>query len=1179
MLAAGLLVGLQVSVLHGAGGWPGEYLHRFDPQRITPHVRWAKPWARGRLKVLLLVQMYVGSRSATELWQRLDCDLKVVTVKDRDHFVAADRYHRAVAGTGLPEKTSELRKALASRYDVIVLGHFALAALSRELQFRLLSQVADGAGLVLTFGMQKEPAFLRRPTVEDRDRILIGVPLARLPYYVETFPQAKTPAALGKQVVRTFRLKQGRIAVLDYGRVPRNTYGANALCPVEPWSFQAQTGYEYHQALVIRAILWASRTRQSDLAWVAVPDHVHVWRQSMPAKAVLTVQHSGPAPRQVTCRVVVRDMVNTVEHKAERRHTVRHGRNELALEIPRLSAGRHFVDCWLTSARGIENWATVPILVRGKTTLQEVTLETASVKPRAAIRGTALVTVGQGGPKPTGLLLTITDTDGRVIEKARVACAGTKTTFEIGVRHALTLAGRLRVALVGGTDILDTRDVEVFFWNRDPGPFVGVTWNINADSHGILMKLAADILREAGFRASLSAQGSTADYARQYNLCGMMQVPYVTRIPTRLEGHQFASKRNRDRVRQSALEHGRNKAPYSILVYSLGDENYMPKDMATGGEDLAAYRQWLARKYGTVARLNAAWGTAYTDFKHVPPATVKDARDRNHFTAYHDFHTYREHLYADLHRYWAHWITQGDPQAKVGAEGSQPGDLEVTLPGLALWSPYQNRYYNALENSLAPRTLLRGNWWAGYISQRRGSHRQWMLWTSLLDGCNSIWCYASDCSAEGIFNLDLRFAKHFEGLVPLVRELTGGVGQLLATSRWPHHGVAIHHSQASVHAGRVQNDLDTVEKAQEAWLGLFQGLGVSVKHLTVSQIEKGELRWPHWRVLVLPYSQAITDKEGAAIKRFVTQGGWVLADTRPGVLRGDCSPRRRGVLDDLLGLSHAQKPSTSPVAKPVTLAGRIAGKPIRLVVQPRLVDGGVRLAGAKPMGQAGSVPLGIRHKVGKGTTFLLNVSLNQLTSIRPASHVRELVRALLAEAAPSIRWKLAKADGTPADGVRLCAFERQGVTLLALLSPSGVEGVRLELAKPATVVYDLRAGKVLGRSVKHLPVDLASGEAVLLALCEQPLLKLQVTAPSATPRGGLVPVKVCAQGPAGPLPDRVFRLDLYDPDGKWMFQHRQVLLGACAEVPIAYSARAGRWRIVVRDMISGVETQHGLTVR
>jgi len=69
-------------------------------------------------------------------------------------------------------------------------------------------------------------------------------------------------------------------------------------------------------------------------------------------------------------------------------------------------------------------------------------------------------------------------------------------------------------------------------------------------------------------------------------------------------------------------------APYSPPAYTLGDENYLCRsefECCRGEETMAAFREWLGDRYGTIAALNAQWATEYAGFDEVEPITIAEA--------------------------------------------------------------------------------------------------------------------------------------------------------------------------------------------------------------------------------------------------------------------------------------------------------------------------------------------------------------------------------------------------------------------------------------------------------------------------------------------------------------------------------------------------------------------------
>src|SRR5258706_2044581 len=85
----------------------------------------------------------------------------------------------------------------------------------------------------------------------------------------------------------------------------------------------------------------------------------------------------------------------------------------------------------------------------------------------------------------------------------------------------------------------------------------------------------------------------------------------------------------RERIRARLMETVRQQQSFRPLYYSLGDE--------TGIADLSAYwdfdlspasvtgfHSWLHERYGSLAALNAEWGTSYQSWYAIQPATTRE---------------------------------------------------------------------------------------------------------------------------------------------------------------------------------------------------------------------------------------------------------------------------------------------------------------------------------------------------------------------------------------------------------------------------------------------------------------------------------------------------------------------------------------------------------------------------
>lgn len=126
----------------------GQPVHTISTAVETPHIPWARPYAGGRLKALVLLDD-LNSREAVELAQRCDLDLDYVkfrTTLEKELLWQGDLSIQTLEGA--QRRLSQ--KLAAGRYDVLITAGlnwgFHLSAANRQ---AILSQVREGTGLLL----------------------------------------------------------------------------------------------------------------------------------------------------------------------------------------------------------------------------------------------------------------------------------------------------------------------------------------------------------------------------------------------------------------------------------------------------------------------------------------------------------------------------------------------------------------------------------------------------------------------------------------------------------------------------------------------------------------------------------------------------------------------------------------------------------------------------------------------------------------------------------------------------------------------------------------------------------------------------------------------------------------------------------------------------------------------
>ena len=354
----------------------------------------------------------------------------------------------------------------------------------------------------------------------------------------------------------------------------------------------------------------------------------------------------------------------------------------------------------------------------------------------------------------------------------------------------------------------------------------------------------------------------------------------------------------RDRLREIVVAHRR----YQPLFYNLADEAGIADlnafwDFDFSPSSLAAMREWLMSRYGTLDALNVEWGSRFPSWAEVVPLTTAAAMRRtgDNFAAWADGKEWMDVAFARALAAGRDAVHAADPTAFAGLEGAQkPGwggynyvelsgavDLiETGLPNIIL------------AHGLNPRLHLLTT---SYVDGPADVHR---IWRALLDGACGVIIW--DDKRQFVDEKGSLGARG-RGAAPYFEDLRRGVGALLINSEEAASQVAILYSPASQ---RVQWLLDWKDKG-DAWLGRgadaedrddgtvraamyayqrsLEQLGFAPRYLSSEMIEKGALRGGSYKLLLLPHSIALSDAEAEAIEEFSARGGTVIADTTPGL--------------------------------------------------------------------------------------------------------------------------------------------------------------------------------------------------------------------------------------------------------------------------------------------------------
>ncbi len=731
-----------------------------------------------------------------------------------------------------------------------------------------------------------------------------------------------------------------------------------------------------------------------------------------------------------------------------------------------------------------------------------------------------------------------------------------------------TLAGVFRARLLNtnGVQLAEVSRVLRFPHHRFP-IYAGISWN-GIDVAGIPELFAPQVVENGVWDANLGG------WSGESGLFNAWTVPYITRVmvgntPSNGVGIGMirASKEITEKLaalgprehlyspetqalyNEQVGQNARDAARFGVCAYNLGDEcGYSAEAGFSPADNTTYYPAFLKEKYGRIEAYNAAGGTRYARFEDVPRMTPAAAKEADNPQAWYDQIQYAEKLYADAFKILSRIIKQHDPGARVGAEGSSAGDLELTVDGLEFWGPYRNVVMDELLRNIAP-DHLRGTWWGGYSSNPRDGFPQ--NWEYLLTGtinCDE-WFTILPGDAHSAHSDDLSFLPYVEMMIDYLRDLRWGVAPQLVVAPLRRDGAVMLYSHASLRASEWDERLSSPTESMDAFIGFCYRTGLGVEFAGRKSLDR--IRGAS--VLLLFGSSSLTPQEIDAVRAFVNDGGLAIADINPALMSACMTTNAVNPLADLFGEATYD---TVPefVLAPLDLPGFKAAK----------------------VKQRKGAPLFQRKPVGKGETILLNFTLATAseTAAGKADFDAFLLK-VLAERGIARRYTV---GGDPLQKQILRVREGEGFDLVGLVTATQDLGKRvtLDLGGTPKFIYAVNKGPA-GRGGRieipklELPFSLytlfdteqtpppltlsgdalAPGEAVALDL--RPLRK-----------GCIYLLSVAAPG-GGEIQDR--RLILH-ADGK---QESQDLCFAHNDAP-------GSYTVTLKDIATGLASKRSIRV-
>lgn len=1104
----------------------------------TPHTDWAQPYALGKTRVLFFTNgMGTSPRECVELIQRFDLDAQAVFWSQ---IVDSPQTHWHGGKMG----EQRMFRLLQEKWDCFVFLQLKLEQMAPREQYLLLKAVADGAGLVLVD--TSDPRVFK-----DKNR------LKSLPPLLASGP-----------VGEAYTIGKGRGM-----RLPRR--------PGIPYREGWQTQDDYWHERVGRAVLWAAGKEpkcQLDVSLSKTqftPDE---------PKRVAVRLSGAPIGQRLMLHVSVRRPADLPLVLPAAQVSVG---SKSGFLLPRLAAGDYHVDARLVGSAGVETWATLPFTVKSDRTVASVDLAQDWGEIGQRIKGSVRLQ-GNAGQNDV-VRVSLLDRRRRELVRRDVRPTGNEIAFDFAIEPWMPMLVTVEAQLRCPLGEIARASSYFRVTKRHRGQFNFVMWDF---PRGTLAPYAEESLAKHAVTLQLQGEPKPPTYLAAFDVA---YIPYTTRImaPKSPEGIMRPFCWNdREAVNKHVSDLAKKYVPsrqHGVFAYSLGDENDT-LGCCLSPHCLKAYRQYLQETYGTLDALNKSWGTAWKQWDDIGLSKPDDneettAREQGNYPRWFDRQAFKSYNYVKYCEKYAAAFDAIDPQAKTGFEGAggfaRGDDLDLIVRRLKFWSPYPGTADEVIR-SIAPRAMPRANW-MGYTKDADSLLAKY--WRMVTRGSDAVWWWRWDCigAFHGWLAPDLRPYPAVKEILEDTQCVRDGLGDLLLQSQMQDDRIALLYSYPSVFAHKLA-DGSSFGGYESAHLAIHQTLrdqGLQFRYVTDRMLRLGEFDAAHFKLLILPRTEAIGDREAQVIRKFVANGGTLLADVRPGLYDDHCKPRAQGVLDDLFGITRAAA-SRAKTVRQVTTAG-----PQRQSVLAHVVaDPGVKVSAADAvtkLASAEALPLCIARPVGKGKAVLLNFAAGSLP--KPGAGetpeaAAEFFRTLWAECGVRPALTVRDASGKRIPNVEVIRWTNGSQQIVALFRQEGQTQpatVELSGAQPR-YVYDLRQRKPLGPAAKFA-TTIAPNRATFLVLTEKPAPapRLVVTK-SPVARGQVVKGLLSVPETQGLHAFRI-RARLGDHEFDWL--DRVLVAGERPkefDIPIAFNDPAGQYTITATDLLTNGPTAATLLV-
>jgi len=1182
---------------------------RYQPSMdyVTPHSRWYRPYAGGKVKALFLMS-FANIRHVVEYAQRLPIDYTVPTLSQKRFFpndgslqMSVDDYIRQLDEYVTPER----------KYDVIVIGPLGRRyyhgtdftkkfwSLPKSTHGRIVQKVRDGTGLLVLANV---------PAIAD--------PKVKTVYdiYEQLKGGGEEDEFLGELEDEDTPELNVAAPGFDKEKVVHGLYGKGRVVFLR--------GGAGAYPAILECLLWCAG-KEPEVSVARFSTEKPELEQETMTRSELVLKLN--APRAIEDVVVELSLKTNGAGQTEAEKTLptslKKGENSFTWAIPHLPAGPH-----LAVFRALEKEpgnvlksGSFALRVKPCVSVEEVKVLKETVKPGETNQGTVRLKSAGKLDHEVECLIELMDTFGRVTAAVRrpaqlAAGEERELSFELQVKNPLAVIQDVRARVFEKGKLL----------SEGQGTFTVPSVNTGLDdwiSWAWPGMGPSDQLHRLGFNTyqgdyvfNLRSARLPVSFGKWYRrgIMGVIRCDWQSgsrlirqrpKEPGCLTNPEILKAADEKHAKAARIGHR-----FGALGYNVQDEPSLTHwesnaELCWSDTCMAHFREWAKKTYGTIEALNQEWETDFKSWDAVEPMVEAEVKDRPNIAPWLD---YRE----SMHLVWTKFFKR----TRDTVLGIDPGKY-FGFCGVAGGHPYSGfdfwrlgRFCDFVQ-PYAPCAILRSFNDQGYYRRWTGYYRSYLAqwdeqWGAFFDGQRglNIWTSAF------LILPDYTFSPHF---APAVQEInhtfSRGIQRLfMETERVGEKDVLFHYSQASIDTNYMmkywQKEIPNqgsrgvkyFRKARAGLMQLFHDAGRDLNFISYEQVARGDLVERMPVVFVLPISTAVSPKEAGQIREYVRKGGIVIADVCPALRDEHGKPAPGGgQLDDLFGIRRNGEPRDTLL----TERGAVEGLLGELELP---VEHGIEARGGKALftlkGENGSFPLAITNTFGKGRTLYL-AFVSQYGKGRAASQsLLGLFQSALEEVnGPQPLAKLTNRDGDPVACWRLLHRGERGHyfgfyrDLSYHMDPltAKEEDVKAEAFDARAHlgeerhVYDLLEQEYLGHR-DDLPLRIVPGRGRLFASYPYKVEKLQLEVALGSRKGEELKFVAKLSVSEGPPDLHVAHLAVRTPEGKEArYYARNVVIRDGrfeGRLPLALNMMPGDWTIELTETASGLSSKSEFSI-